>query len=175
MTHQDLIHLIEEEEKTVYSFCHMLTGNKVDAEELYQQVMLLAIEHCRDIDSSKNPKGYLIGMVIRIHKDSRRKYARRQRLAPMGELSDELETVVADNLPGPEEQTLLKEREQTIRQEVGMLPEKLRMAVWMYYTAELSVEEIAYRLHVPKGTVKSRLHKARNILRQRLEGRGYEI
>ena len=33
----------------------------------------------------------------------------------------------------------------------------------MYYTAEMSVEEIALALRIPKGTVKSRLHKARKI------------
>lgn len=91
MTRQELISLIEQEGKAVYSFCCMLTGNQGEAEELYQEAMLSAVEHCRDIDSSQNPKGYLIGIVVRLHKDSRRKYARRQRIAPMGQLSEEMD------------------------------------------------------------------------------------
>lgn len=174
MTRQELISLIEQEGKAVYSFCCMLTGNQGEAEELYQEAMLSAVEHCRDIDSSQNPKGYLIGIVVRLHRDSRRKYARRQRIAPMGQLKEEMEAVLRDEMPDIEEQMVVREGYTLVRQEVRALPEKLRTTVLLYYTAELSVEEIALRLHIPQGTVKSRLHKARNVLRQRLEEYGYE-
>ena len=175
MTRQELVFLIEQEGKAVYSFCHMLAGSREDADELYQEAMLSAVEHCKNIDSSQNPKGYLIGTAVRLYKDSRRKFARRQRIAPTRELSEELAAVLGDNAPGPEEQITVREQYMAVRQEVEALPEKLRMVVWMYYTAELSVDEIAVRLHIPKGTVKSRLHKARMIMRQKLEECGHEI
>ena len=68
-----------------------------------------------------------------------------------------------------EDVVLQKELEQQVRKAVGELAEKYRIPVYLYYTLQLSVEEIANVLEIPQGTVKSRLHKARALLRQELE------
>ena len=99
---------------------------------------------------------------------------RRQQIAPMEGLTDELLTVVADERMGLEEQIILGELQQTVRRETQALPEKLRLPVYLYYTAQLSIEEIAKILKLPGGTVKSRLHKARMVMKKRLEDCGYE-
>lgn len=174
MTRQEFNDLIEREGKTVYSFCCMLTGKGEDGEELYQETMLSAVEHCRKIDSSLNPKSYLMGTALKLYQGHRRKYARRQRIAPSEELTEEMSTVLGDGHPSPEELAIKQELCKVVRQETRALPEKLRLTVYLYYTAQLSVEEIAANLHIPKGTVKSRLHKARTILKRRLEECGYE-
>ena len=57
---------------------------------------------------------------------------------------------------------------------VKILPQKYRVVIHLFYYEQLSVEEIASGLHIPEGTVKSRLHKARALLRKRLEAYGYE-
>ena len=44
----------------------------------------------------------------------------------------------------------------------------------MFYTAEMSIDEIARALHIPKGTVKSRLHNARKSIKKILEVYEYE-
>lgn len=49
------------------------------------------------------------------------------------------------------------------------LHDKLKLPLYMYYTADMTVEEIASALRIPPGTVKSRLHKARKIMRNVLE------
>ena len=54
------------------------------------------------------------------------------------------------------------------------LPDKMKVTVLLYYMEERSVEEIAEILRIPKGTVKSRLHQARKILRKELEYMLYE-
>lgn len=174
MTRQEFIDFIEKEGKAIYSFCCMLTGRREDGEELYQETMLLAVEHCRNIDSSLNPKGYLCGTALKLYQGHRRKYARRQRIAPTGELTDELSAVLGDGYPGPEEQAIERELHRVVRRAALALPEKLRLTVYLYYTAQLSVEEVASSLQIPEGTVKSRLHKARNIIKKRLEEYGYE-
>ena len=50
----------------------------------------------------------------------------------------------------------------------------MKVTVLLYYMEERSVEEIAEILRIPKGTVKSRLHQARGILRKELEYMLYE-
>ena len=56
-----------------------------------------------------------------------------------------------------------------VRTEIRALPPKFRSAVYLYYFEEYSVNEIASILQVPVGTVKSRLHTARGILKDKLK------
>lgn len=174
MTRQEFIDLLEREGKSIYSFCRMLTGNREEADELYQETMLTATERHRDIDSLKNPKSYLIAVCIGIDKNNRKKAVRRQRIAPVGELTEELAAVIADKSKTPEEEVLCHEIQEVIRIETRNLPKHLRLPVYLYYTAQLSIEEIAKMMYIPKGTVKSRLHKARMIIKEKLEDYGYE-
>ena len=174
MTRQEFIDLLERDGQSVYSFCRMLTGSREEAEELYQETMLMATERRRDISSADNPKSYLIAVSLGIHKNRRKKAARRQRIAPIGELTDELSAVIADQTDTPEETFLRHEMLELIRTETQKLPEHLRLPIYLYYTARLSVEEIAVTIHIPKGTVKSRLHKARLIIKKKMEDYGYE-
>ncbi|MDE6904909.1 MAG: RNA polymerase sigma factor [Lachnospiraceae bacterium] len=174
MTRQEFIDLLEREGTGVYSFCRMLTGNKEEGEELYQETMLRATERYSLIDSSQNPKSYLISLCIGIYKNNRKKFARRQRIAPVGELTEELSCLIADKGETPEEAYLRREIEEVIRLETKKLPEHLRIPLYLYYTAQLSVEEIGKMMHIPKGTVKSRLHRARMLMKKKLEDYGYE-
>ena len=72
-----------------------------------------------------------------------------------------------------EESVLEKEKQQMVREAINCLDERYRIPVYLYYLEELSLQEIAEILKIPKGTVKSRLHKARGLLKERLE-REYE-
>src|SRR5579884_1181277 len=81
-----------------------------------------------------------------------------------GELARELPDAAAN----PE---AIFEREQidsTIQRALGALSEELRMVAVLSDIEGFSYEEIATILHVPLGTVKSRLHRARQILQERL-------
>lgn len=76
--------------------------------------------------------------------------------------------------PSLEEQILSNEEKNIVEQEVKKLKDKYRIPIYLYYMENLSLEEIAQILKIPKGTVKSRLHKARNILKNKLEVVYYE-
>ena len=52
---------------------------------------------------------------------------------------------------------------------IDQLPEKLRLTLILYYFREMSVESTAKVLNIPNGTVKSRLSKARKMLKEALE------
>ena len=62
-----------------------------------------------------------------------------------------------------------------IRAIVRDLPEKLRIPVELYYLGDCTVEQIARTIQRPRGTVKSRLFQAREVIRKRLEEAGYEV
>lgn len=64
---------------------------------------------------------------------------------------------------------LSRERRFMIQNVVDRLNDKLRLPLYMYYTGEMSVDEIAAVRHIPSGTVKSRLHQARKAMKTILE------
>lgn len=69
----------------------------------------------------------------------------------------------------PEDMLIRNEMITTVREAVDRLPGKMKIAVLLYYMEERSVEEIAGILHIPRGTVKSRLYQAREKLKRELE------
>ena len=74
----------------------------------------------------------------------------------------------------PESYIIQEDVNNTVQQMVANLPEKYRMPIHLYYSANMSVQEIAEVLRIPKGTVKSRMNKARNLLKNELEVLGYD-
>lgn len=69
----------------------------------------------------------------------------------------------------PESVVDSKETKRMVTQCISKLPEQQQICVMMFYYDELSVKEIAQALNIPEGTVKSRLNKARNTLRDEFD------
>lgn len=171
MKPEQLEGLVDQYGNSLYKFCRKLTLNKVDADDLYQETFLKAVEQCRKIDENNNPKGYLISISIYIWKSNRRKYARRQRLAP-GDGMDDI-SIISDGF-NLEDVIICKELCDYVRVFVDCLDDKFRIPLYMHYTVGMTIEEIASALKISSGTVKSRLYKARKLIKKRLEAVGYE-
>lgn len=166
----ELEQLAERYGDVLYGFCCQLAGSRQEGEELYQETFLKAVELHRQIDGAQNPKGFLVAVAARLWRNRRRKYAWRQRIAPVEQLDGREEQLPVQSYgDDPEALALQREQAQLVRQAVSELPDKLKLPVYMYYTAGLSTEEIAGSLRIPTGTVKSRLHKARAVLKEKLE------
>ncbi len=174
MTVEELNDLISEHGRHVFSFCCNLTGDCMEAEDLYQDTFLKAVELCHRLDSSGNPKSYLMGISVKLWQNHKKKYAVRQKILPTEELDDDLIQAAGDQEKQPEMEMIRKESIDQVQTGIKQLPEKIRTVIYLYYTAELSVEEIGRALHIPKGTVKSRLHKGRILVKEYLEVQGYE-
>ena len=176
MTREEFEQLVMNTGPDIYAFCLQLTRNREEAEELYQETMLAAMERHRKIDSLQNPKSYLLGIAIGLWKNLRRRIARRNRILPQTSLDAKLEEVYpTESTQSLEEEILEGELQRVVRRMAEELPEKYRLVVYLYYSRQQKIEEIASMLHIPKGTVKSRLHKARSMMKDRMEAEGYEI
>lgn len=154
--------------KDIYAFCRQLVYNRQDAEELYQDTFLKAMELLDHIETEKNPKSYLLSISIRLWKNRKRKSAWRNRIAQMESLSKEGNEVWMKSDWSMEEEILRKEQQEEIRRAVRQLEEKYRIPVCLYYMEELSIADISKVLKLPQGTVKSRLYQARKILKKQL-------
>lgn len=168
MEKQVLEKYIREFGKDIFSFCRYLTQNRTEAEDLYQDIFLKAMElDC--MEENRNPKGYLLGIGIRIWKNRRRKYARRKQISDLNYqfTEEDLKSKEADS--SAEEMAIRREERELVRSAMVRLPEKLQVVILLFYMEEQSIENIAKILHIPSGTVKSRLHNGRKQLEKEME------
>ncbi len=69
----------------------------------------------------------------------------------------------------PEEQICAKERQKIILKAVNSLPKKMKEVIILYEFEDYTYEKISEKLHIPTGTVKSRINSARKILSEKLK------
>lgn len=157
----------------IYRFCLKLCVDKEDAEDLYQQTFLKALETEWMLDWEKNPKALFFSLAHNLWKSDRRKQARRNMIAPCSNVDDDAGTLLhsEENI---EEHYFQKELITEVRQIMQTLPEKFKVPLILFYLSDCSIEQIAAIIKKPPGTVKSRLFKGRNLIKKRLEDTGYE-
>lgn len=155
--------------KDIFSFCMMVTGNRQEAEDLYQDTYLKAME-LDNINQDRNPKSYLLSIAMNLWKNRKRKYAWRNRIVNICSVleEDKLEQV-PDEAISLDAQVIRKQEEALIKEMVRKLPDKMQIVILLYYMEEQTVEEIAHILKIPQGTVKSRLFQARKRLEKEME------
>ena len=164
---------IDEFGTDIYRFCLKLCVDKTDAEDLYQQTFLKALEAEWTLDWEKNPKALFFSLAHNLWKSDRRKQARRNSIAPCSNYDNETEMVLysEENI---EEGYIQKELIEEIHQIIQTLPEKFQVPLILFYLSDCSIEQIATIIKKPPGTVKSRLFKGRSLIKKRLEDAGYE-
>ena len=165
--------LIEQQGDRIYNFCAHLCGNRDEAEELFQDTMLTAFErkdkiklYNDELNEIKRAANYIIGISLKLNKN---RLKRKGKEVSNVSLDDEEKPVVIVSDKNPETVFIKEEKIRLVTEAVKELPEKLGNTVYLYYYAEMGVEEIAKVLHIPKGTVMSRLYKAREKLKKVLE------
>ena len=163
--------LVDNYKDPIWRFCRKITYSKEDAEDLFQETFEKAFEQLNKINASDNPKNFLFSTALYLWKSKKRKYARRNRLAPSEPINEAVE--VASNF-NTEDSILAQEDIQHVRDMVQALPEIFKIPIILHYTVEMSLPDISATLDIPVGTVKSRLHKARNLIKKGLVNAGYE-
>lgn len=164
--------------KDILRFCRMSAGDAENGDELYQDTMLKLLEKKKKLDSAQNAKSYALSTSIYLWKNKKKKYANRMRLLPtdsMDEMLDEgYEISDYDNGTSPEHIVLQQNEIDMIQKLVASLPEKYRIPIYLYYSADMQINELSEILGLPEGTVKSRMRKAKQQLKEKLEAIGYD-
>ena len=150
--------------KNLTRLCLKLCRERGEAEDLYQETWCRVAEKIRFYDEAKPFEPWLFTVCLNIFKNACNK-AKKRPLA-FFESDREMERAL-NNAAAP--QPFFNEEHDLLHQIVGELEEKHRAAVALHYFGDYSLEQIANILGIPRGTVKSRLHKAREIIRRRLE------
>ena len=133
--------------------------SEFDADDASQQVFLVAHRRLADILPC-NEKGFLLQTALRVAADFRRSHRRRR------EDYEEALPVLADTAAGPDELTDRRRARVMLDRALEAMPMDLRQVFVLFDLEELTTTEVSNVLHVPKGTVASRLRRAREVFRQ---------
>ena len=150
----------------VWRVCRRLLPQTHLAEEAYQAVFLVLARRAAKIRKPAALSSWLYAVAYRIARQARADLLREQTRP---------REPVATTVPDPASEAAWRELERIIVEEVHALPEKYRLPVLLCYWEGLTNEEAAVRLNWPAGTLKTRLHKARRLLHERLTRRGVSL
>ncbi len=152
----------------VLCVCRGLLGNAHDADDAFQATFLVLAKRARSIRDPELLGNWLYGVA---RKTAQKSKARRARWKKRAEREASMSSVAVDN--GRAELEPIKgEESAALHEEVDRLPERLRVPIVLCYLEGLTHAEAARRLRWPIGTVRSRMARARGLLRTRLARRG---
>jgi len=154
-----LVQMIQQHSRFVYRIAYSVVRNPADAEDVVQETFLQLLRQ-NQRNFIQDERSYLARIVWRLA------VRRKQRPPP-----EELPASLASSGKGPEAAVIEDQTQIWFHTQIDALPEKLRQPLALTALGELSSPEIALILGIPEGTVRSRIHTARQTLRQRWEKR----
>ena len=146
----------------LYTVAYRLTGNDEDAKDLVQEVLL----RVRRGLATYRP-GTMEGWLSRITTNAFLDEVRRRRRRPQDSLPDDPERVLPTEAAA-DEASARSSLPDHIQTAIAALPDEYRAAVVLCDVVGLSYNEIGDALDVPVGTVRSRIHRGRALLREAL-------
>ncbi|HLW78563.1 MAG TPA: sigma-70 family RNA polymerase sigma factor [Terriglobia bacterium] len=155
----------------LYQSALKLLGNHEDAEDALQEGMLAAFKNLRRFEGRSKFSSWLTRIVINAALMRLRSQRVRQTVSMDDTLGDTGLTMAeqfADPAPDPEALSAQVELRQMLEQNLDELPADMRTAVVLRDVEGLSTQEAAQQLGVPENTLKSRLHRARLQLAERI-------
>lgn len=153
----------------IYRFALHMSGNAAVAEDVTQEVFMAVIRNPGRFDPAKGSlAGFLFG-IARNH--LRKRWEQEQRFVPFEGDADEVAPMISVSRNGSArhaENRYDDEAMKRLKCAIGTLPGNYREALVLCDLQEMSYEEAAAALECPVGTVRSRLHRARGLLTEKL-------
>ncbi|WP_125609677.1 RNA polymerase sigma factor SigE [Specibacter cremeus] len=150
----------------IFRLAYRLTGNKYDAEDLTQEVFVRVFKSL-----AKFKPGTLDGWLHRITTNLFLDQARRRQRIRFDALAEDAESRLPGSDPGPERSFEHNNLDLDVQAALDALPPDFRAAVVLCDMEGLSYDEVARALDIKLGTVRSRIHRGRAMLRESLAAR----
>ena len=150
--------------KRLYGLCLTLCASAQEAEDLYQETWLKAFRYLDRYDKNREFEPWLTKICVNTYRNTLQRLARSpffDRFATSEEKQALLEAAPVKTEEGQDYEAL--------HEAIDRLPEKLRVAVILFYFRDMDLISAAQALGIPTGTMKSRLHKARRLLKEVLQ------
>lgn len=151
-TNDRVVRAIEKYADMVRRICYIYLKNYYDVEDIFQDVFLQHFRNEVSFESDEHEKAWLIRVTINKCKDLHKSFSR-SRVCPL----DDIEISCED------------ETENEVMHEVLALPQKYKNVIYLFYYEGYTVPEISKMLQTRENTIYSHLHRARKILKEKLE------
>jgi RNA polymerase sigma factor (sigma-70 family) len=150
----------------VWKVCRQVLGHEQDAEDAFQATFLVLARKAHRIKKPEALAGWLHGVAMRIARKVRSREAKRRKR--------DREPHRLASLPLPAENAL-EEMQAVLHEELDRLPKNYRLPLVLCYLEGRTRDEAAETLGWSPGAVKGRLERGRELLRQRLKQRGFQL
>ena len=153
---------IDQYGRRLYGLCRVLCANPAEADDLYQDTWLKVVEHISGYNPSKEFEPWLTRICVNLYRNARRRLAR----SPVWDMFSSMEekdsfiNAVPSQISGGYGE---------LREAIKRLPEKYRITIVLFYFQDMDIQSAAHALGIPAGTVKSRMHKAKQLLKEALK------
>ena len=151
----DIENVIKEYSKTVYRLAFAKTGNKFDADEIFQEVFLRYIKKQVTFHDKEHEKAWLIRVTINVSKKFLTSSWNKKTI-PL----EEVEEYVSDNYT-------------ELYYELSALPPNYREVIHLFYYEDMSIAQIANVLKRRESTIRTQLTRARQLLRKLMKEEDY--
>ena len=162
MTHDSFEALLRPHLDRLYRLAYRFTGTRHDAEDLVQELCLRLYDRLDVLRALESPRPWLARALHNLFVDEARR-ARRSPVQAVGELPE-----VASEAAGPDRQAAAALTLERIAAALEHLPPEQRAVLAWHDIEGYTLEELADSHDLPLGTLKSRLHRARAALKDRL-------
>ncbi len=170
---QEFEELVEKYERRVFNLILRLVGDYDEAADLTQDTFLAAYKAFNGFRSQSSPYTWLYRIAINVCKNRFREKERRRSIEtePLADSLDETaaEAALSARMPSPEAAIQQKELRALVEKAIRELPEDYRVVIVLREMHRLTYQEIAEAADISIDLVKTRLARARSMLRQKLE------
>jgi len=158
--------IVQQYRRKVFNVAYKFVGRHEEAEDLTQDIFLKIFKSLGTFDRRANFQTWLISVSRNLCIDHYRSVRQERQTIDHQVDPNELSPVAHE--AGPIAALEQQDRVVLLRDALAALPESLRKAVLMRDIQELTYQEIALRLHLPEGTVKSQINRGRTELARQI-------
>lgn len=151
LTEDEFSDIYEKNLNSIYVLCYSYMGNKSDAEDAAQETFIRLIKYGNRFESDEHIKAWLIVTAMNVCKTMLKHWTKQKR--------DDSREVI--DIPDT-----VSEKNYELIQNILELPEKYKTVIYMYYYEGFSTSEISDFLKISESSVRSRLARGRNILKE---------
>ena len=164
--------LVRRYQRPISAYVYRMVGNYESALDLTQEIFIKVYGSLRKYRSEFKFSTWIYKIAHNAAVDHLRRSSTREQSLINSSETDQFELPIESTRPSPEQESERKERRVEIESVVRALPASYRELIILRHSQDLTYEEIVEVTGLPLGTVKNRLFRAREMMRQQFVNRG---
>lgn len=162
-------HLYDLHKAAIFRYICYLTHDRTLAEDLFQETWLRVVNHLDQVPAVNEKKSWIYAIATNLYRDHLRKMKVRTVFFDRAEKDPSHTRFLGEeDTSGPEIRAEQQEMAAAVMEALYRLPLKMRQVFILREIEGFSYEEIAHSLSLPRGTAKSRMHRAIRLIRREL-------